>query len=197
MGNSAHTEASGVSSTESPSSLHGASTQGSVLATGLMTRRWLSCPHRGIHPVPSEVSHQLLLQKGTGPCYLYQPHARVSTATGHAESTMHLYRGKWADPWTPSNSNRSLENVWDTYKELNLDANLKLNAAQMKVAALMCAQLALAPTSLFQPCLAASVTGRSAWLVPCHSLRWLCCSGDSLCSLQIWMSPDSVCTLAA
>ena len=84
--------------------------------------------------MPSEVSRRLPLQKGTGLRYTYQPHARVSTATGHADSTTHLYTGKRADLWISSNSNRSLEHIWDTDKELNLDADLTLNAAQMKVA---------------------------------------------------------------
>lgn len=68
--------------------------------------------------MPSE--GQLPLQKGTGPCYTYQPQARFSTATGDADSA-----SRKAD--------RSLKHIWDIYKELNLDANLKLNAAQMKV----------------------------------------------------------------
>lgn len=120
--------------------------------------------------MPSE--GQLLLQKGIGPCYTYQPQARFSTATGDADSASRR-------------SDRSLKHIWDIYKALNLDANLKLNAAQMKVPS---------PNSLSDvPCCLGHRTFCMAGAVP---LRWLCCGQDSLCSLQIYVSLDSRCTLA-
>lgn len=46
---------------------------------------------------------------------------------------MHPYTSKWAEPQIVSNSNKRLEQMWDAYNKLNLDAGLKLNAAKMKV----------------------------------------------------------------
>lgn len=138
------------------SSLRGA--QGLVPTRGLVTGDWFSCPHWGmlcylrypvsfpcrkvqVHVIPPSLMHKPQLPQGM-------------------QSTMHLCTSERADPWIFSNSNRSLKRIWDTYRELNLDADLSLIA-------LTCAQLALAPCSLLaMP--AASGTGCPAWLVRCH-----------------------------
>jgi len=123
---------SAQSAIQLPPSCHGASTQGSVLTGGLMTSDWLSCLHWGIlcHLRYLISFHCWQAQVYVIPTSL----VRVSAAARHADSTMHRYTAKWAGPWISGNLNRGLGRVCDTRTELHLDADLKLNAAQMKVA---------------------------------------------------------------
>lgn len=124
-------------------------------------------------------------------CYPSQPHTRL-TCHRHTASTTTPLHGHLC-PGTSRSSSSSLEHTRDTYKELHLDGNLKLSAAQLQVALQLHKHLSL---WLWHPTAPATVTGLCI-MVGAVPLGWLCCSRDSLCSLQICMALESLCAPAA